>query len=112
MAETPADKTPADKIPADNETLHLSPAEGPDQLALSLGDLLPDANGNVVLFNDAGVTEMSIVSEKPVVDSGVVGQDLTAGVGDVAGMAYYSFDSGPTLYCPLDVHVSIIPETV
>lgn len=100
------------ETPIDSETLTPSSAEGPDQLALSLEDLLPDANGNVVLFNDAGVTEMSIISEKPVVDSGIAGEEVAAEVGNVAGMAYYSFDSGPTLYCPLDVHVSIIPETV
>ncbi len=100
------------ETPIDSETMILSPTEGLDQLALSLADLLPDANGNVVLFNDAGVTEMSIISEKPVVDSGIAGEQAATEVGDVAGMAFYSFDSGPTLYCPLDVHVSIIPETV
>ncbi|MDX1485894.1 MAG: hypothetical protein R3229_15595, partial [Alphaproteobacteria bacterium] len=89
MAETRADNTVPEA---------LSPSAG-EQLTLSLADLLPDAEGNVVLFNDAGVTEMSIVSEKPVVDSGVV-DDGAATSGDVAGMAYYSFDSGPTLYCP------------
>ena len=100
------------ETPIDSETLISSSTEVPDQLALSLEDLLPDANGNVVLFNDAGVTEMSIISEKPVVNSGIVGEQAAVEVGDVAGMVYYSFDSGPTLYCPLDVHVSIIPETV
>jgi hypothetical protein len=100
------------ETPTDSETLHLLSPEGPDQLALSLDDLLPDANGNVVLFNDAGVTEMSIVSERPVVDTGIAGEEVAADIGDVTGMAYYSFDSGPTLYCPMDVHVSIISETL
>ena len=100
------------ETPTDSETLHLSSGEGADQLALSLEDLLPDANGNVVLFNDAGITEMSIVSERPVVDSGIAGEEAATDIGDVTGMAYYSFDSGPTLYYPLDVHVSIISETV
>ena len=100
------------ETPADSENVVLFPAGGPDQLALSLEDLLPDANGNVVLFNDAGVTEMSIVSEKPVVDSGIAGEQAESEIGDVAGMAYYSFDSGPTLYCPLDVHVSIVSESI
>lgn len=100
------------ETPIDSETLIPSPTAGLDQLTLSLADLLPDANGNVVLFNDAGVTEMFITSEKPVVDSGIAGEQAAVEVGDVAGMAFYSFDSGPTLYCPLDVHVSIIPEIV
>jgi hypothetical protein len=99
--------------PAEDDGLTLASPLGDDVIALSLDDLLPDANGNVVLFNDAGVTEMSIVAERPVVDSGIAGEGagLSAGA-EVAGMAYYSFDSGPTLYCPLDLHVSIISETI
>jgi hypothetical protein len=100
------------ETPTESENLYLFSVEGADQLALSLDDLLPDANGNVVLFNDAGVTEMSILSERPVVDTGIAGEEAAADIGDVTGMAYYSFDSGPTLYCPMDVHVSIISETV
>lgn len=98
--------------PAGKESLSLSPPPGDDALALSIDDLLPDANGNVVLFNDAGVTEMSILSGRPVIDSGVVGDGASPEGGDMAGMAYYSFDSGPTLYLPIDIHVSIIPDTV
>ena len=99
--------------PADDIGLNLASPLGDDAIALSLDDLLPDANGNVVLFNDAGVTEMSILAERPVIDSGIAGAEMGAlGSADVAGMAYYSFDSGPTLYCPLDIHVSIIFDTV
>ena len=99
--------------PAENDGLKLASPLGDDTIALSLDDLLPDANGNVVLFNDAGVTEMSIVAERPVIDSGIAGEDAgMSGSTDVVGMAYYSFDSGPTLYCPLDLHVSIISDTV
>lgn len=99
--------------PAEDDGLKLVSPLGDDAIALSLDDLLPDANGNVVLFNDAGVTEMSILAERPVVDSGIAGEGAPASGGaDVAGMAYYSFDSGPTLYCPLDIHVSIIFDTV
>ena len=98
--------------PVDNELQDLDPLGiGQGQLALSLEDLLPDADGNVVLFNDAGVTEMAIVTEKTVVNSGIADNDATVEGGDVSGMVYYSFDSGPTLYCPVDVHISIIPET-
>lgn len=98
---------------AEDDGLKLASPLGDDAIALSLDDLLPDANGNVVLFNDAGVTEMSIVAERPVVDSGIAGEGAgTTGSADVAGMAYYSFDSGPTLYCPLDLHVSIISDTI
>jgi hypothetical protein len=98
--------------PTEKDVLKLALAPGDDALALSVEDLLPDANGNVVLFNDAGVTEMSIVSERPVIDSGIVAEETAALYGDVEGMAYYHFDSGPTLYCPLDIHVSIISDTV
>ena len=39
------------ETPADSENLVLPYAEGSDQLALSLEDLLPDANGNVANFD-------------------------------------------------------------
>ena len=80
-------------------------------LALSLDDLLPDAGGNVVLFNDAGMTEMAIMTEKPVIGSGIADDGTMVEGGDVTGMAYYSFDSGPTLFYPLDVSISVISET-
>ena len=95
---------------AENDGLKLSSPLTDDSIALSLDDLLPDDNGNVVLFNDAGVTEMSIHAERPVVDAGIAGEDAALGNAEVAGMAYYSFDSGPTLYYPLDLHVSIISD--
>ena len=98
--------------PVENESQDLDPIGlGQEQLSLSLADLLPDADGNVVLFNDAGVTEMTIVTEKTIVNSGVADDQASVEGGDVAGMVYYSFDAGPTLYCPVDVHISVIPET-
>lgn len=100
------------ETPGENEPLNLFAPGAADQLALSLEDLLPDANGNVVLFNDAGVTEMSIVTARAVVETGIAGEDAAPGAADVAGMAYYSFDSGPTLYCPMDVHVSIVSDHI
>lgn len=96
---------------AGGESLRIVPPEGGGEtLTLTLEDLLPDAHGNVVLFNDAGVTEMSIVTGKPVVAQGIAEAGAEADVGEVGGMAYYAFDSGPTLYCPMDVHVSIVSE--
>ena len=98
--------------PVENESQDLDPLGiGQEQLALSLEDLLPDAEGNVVLFNDAGVTEMAIVTEKTIINSGVADNDTSVEGGDVSGMVYYSVDAGPTLYCPVDVHISVIPET-
>jgi hypothetical protein len=99
-----------DLLDNESEDLFLA-GSGEGQLALSLVDLLPDADGNVVLFNDAGVTEMAIVTENAVVNSGIANDQAHVENGDVAGMAYYSFDSGTTLYFPVDVHVSVIPET-
>jgi hypothetical protein len=99
--------------PAEDDGLNLAAPLGDDAIALSLDDLLPDANGNVVLFNDAGVTEMSIIAERPVIDSGIAGEGAGTSCGaDVAGMAYYSFDPGPTLYYPMNLHVSIISDTI
>lgn len=77
-------------------------------MALSLADLLPDDHGNVVIVNEAGVSEVSIMSGSSLIGNGVADAHLSAGGMDVAGMAYYNFDSGVTLYLPQDVHLSVL----
>ncbi|HET9149555.1 MAG TPA: hypothetical protein VFO61_03655 [Alphaproteobacteria bacterium] len=87
-------------------------APGEDAVVLSLGDLLPDPHGDIVLLNDAGILSMAVVSDKAVVDTGVAEHHVTADGTDVAGMAYYSFEAGPTLYVPADMHFSLLPPVV
>jgi hypothetical protein len=78
-------------------------------VALSLADLVPDAEGEVVFFDESGLTEMAVFPDGRLLDQGIADSHVTAGGIDVAGMAFYSFDSGVTLYLPADIHVSVFP---
>ncbi|MGE0652723.1 MAG: hypothetical protein AB7P12_13390 [Alphaproteobacteria bacterium] len=78
-------------------------------VALSLADLVPDAEGEVVFFDESGLTEMAVIPDGQLLDQGIADPHVTVGGIDVAGMAFYSFDSGVTLYLPADIHVSVVP---
>jgi hypothetical protein len=78
-------------------------------VALSLADLVPDAEGEVVFFDESGLTEMAVIPDGQLLDQGIADSHVTVGGIDVAGMAFYSFDSGVTLYLPADIHVSVVP---
>jgi len=91
---------------------HAAPAVSEDAVVLTLNDLLPDPQGDIVLLNQAGTLEMAVVTDKRVVDSGVAEHHTTADGTDVAGMTYYSFESGPTLYVPSDLHVALINGSI
>jgi hypothetical protein len=79
-------------------------------VALSLADLVPDAEGEVVFFDESGVTEMAVIADGRLLDQGISDSHVTVGGIDVAGMAFYSFDSGMTLYLPPDIHLSLLPS--
>jgi hypothetical protein len=72
------------------------PEEGPPHLRL--GDLLQDANGEVVLYNDSRLPVMALDAAAGVVDQGQSGPHVTAAGDDVSGFRYLAFDNGLTLY--------------
>lgn len=69
-----------------------------EALALSLGDLLQDSNGEVVLFNNSGLPVLMLNAEAGVVEEGHSGPHVTAGGDDVSGFRFVSFDNGMTLF--------------
>ena len=73
-----------------------------EPLILSLEDLLPDVEGEVVLLAEDGLP-LSVVAEQPLTDSGIVEQHVTATGVDVEGLHYYSFENGLTLYSDIDI---------
>lgn len=77
-------------------------------LALRVDDLLPDAGGNIVMCDEAGIKELTILSGAMIVENGIAKTQFTDDGLDVSGMAFYSFDTGVTLYLPSDVHISIL----
>jgi hypothetical protein len=120
MSGPPASTTANDgtQAPADTQAA-VQPGASPataspaaDSMVLTLNDLLPDPQGDIVLLNHAGVLEMAVLTDKRVVDTGVAEHHTTADGTDVMGMTYYSFESGPTLYIPSDLHLSVLPHFV
>ena len=67
-------------------------------LELSLADLVQDAGGEVVLYNDSGLRALGLVSDALVVREGEASAHVTASGDDVTGFRYVSFANGLTLY--------------
>jgi hypothetical protein len=63
-------------------------------ITLSFADLLPDANGEIVIVSHGDSPQLSILTDRPVCDSGVADSHVTADGVDVAGWAYYTFEGG------------------
>jgi hypothetical protein len=76
--------------------------DGPAAMAaeaeLAMSDLVADANGEIVFFNDSGLRRLAIATEAAVVSNGRAGVHRTAAGQDVTGFRYLSFDNGLTLY--------------
>jgi hypothetical protein len=67
---------------------------------LVLADVVGDANGEVVVFNDSGLRTLAIRTEAAVTAEGRMQKHVTAGGEDVSGFSYVTFDNGVTLYYP------------
>ncbi len=97
----------ADLIDAVPEVLVMAPSDGVaspalETLSLALGDLLPDAAGEVVLMGGDEVP-LSIHAAEAVTAEGIADAHITAGGLDVTGLHFYSFESGITLYSLTDL---------
>lgn len=75
-------------------------AAGAAEAELALADLVSDANGEVVLFNDSGLRTVAIRAEAAVVAEGRAQKHVTAAGEDVSGFNYVTFGNGVTLYYP------------
>lgn len=99
----------ADLIDAGPEVLVVAPSDGVaspalETLSLALGDLLPDAAGEVVLMGGDDVP-LSIHAAEAVTAEGIADAHITAGGLDVTGLHFYSFESGITLYSFTDLMI-------
>jgi hypothetical protein len=75
-----------------------SSLEGAAEVELALADLMADANGEVVIFNDSGFRTLSLHSKLAVTADGKVQTHVTAGGEDVSGFHYVTFENGVTVY--------------
>ena len=82
----------------------MAPAD-PDALVIDLADLLPDGQGEVVLFADESLP-VRIATSEILTQSGIIDSHTTAAGVAVDGLHYYSFGNGLTLYSPMDIPIT------
>ena len=76
-------------------------------IKLALSDLLPDANGEIVVMNEGDDPDVSIETELRILDSGVSPAHLTAGGIEVGGMQFWVFEDGTRLYYAPGLSISL-----
>ena len=128
MSETKQQTQPSEEVPrmAESELLGLPVDPGepvvplivdhlegsasvvpePETIVLELGDLLPDALGEVVLFAGDDFP-VNILADRPLAESGIAPEHVTATGVDVTGLLFYSFEGGITLYSPNSLSISV-----
>jgi hypothetical protein len=74
------------------------PAAMAAEVELAMSDLVGDANGEVVFFNDSDLRRLLIATDAAVVADGRAGAHRTAAGQDVSGFRFVTFDNGLTLY--------------
>jgi hypothetical protein len=77
-------------------------------LILALDDLVRDANGEVVLFNDSGLRALALSTDAAVVGEGRAARHKTAAGEDVSGYRYVAFDNGLKLFFQPDLELLLV----
>ena len=67
-------------------------------VTLSLGELLPDSNGEIVIVNGGDDPQLQIVTELKLLESGVANDHLTESGLQVEGFNYWVFEDGTKLF--------------
>lgn len=76
-------------------------------LVLNLDDLLPDAGGEVVLSAE-DTTDISLVTDHAVIESGQASAHVTASGIAVDGFGYHMFDNGMTVFFTPDLALHVV----
>ncbi len=77
------------------------------RLDLSLNDLIQDANGEVVVFNNSNFRNLALTTNAQVIAEGQADSHVTAAGEDVSGFKFVSFDNGMTLYYEPHLEVTV-----
>ena len=81
-------------------------------IKLSLSDLLPDANGEIVVLNEGDDPQVAIETDLRVLDSGVSPAHMTAGGIEVGGMQFWVFEDGTRLYYSPGLSISVSQDAI
>ncbi|MGB8181440.1 MAG: hypothetical protein WCF13_03630 [Stellaceae bacterium] len=82
----------------------------PATLSLSLGDLIPDAQNEIVILDGSG-TDLAVVTENAVASHGITGNHVTVTGLDVSGFAYCTFEGGITVFYPATHQLIVTNDT-
>ena len=78
-----------------------------DALTLNLSDLLPDANGEIVILNEGDDPSLNIVTDLRLLESGIAESHVTDSGIDVKGLQYWVFEDGTKLYYSPGLSISV-----
>ena len=78
-----------------------------DQFSLNLTDLLPDANGEIVILNEGDDPCLNIVTDLRLLESGIAEAHITDGGIEVKGLQYWVFEDGTKLYYSPGLSISV-----
>ncbi len=78
-------------------------------ITLSVGDLLPDANGEVVIMGAGDPAHINLVTDQKVADAGVVESHVTLDGVDVHGLSYFELEGGLKLFYPSHLDIVVGP---
>jgi hypothetical protein len=81
-------------------------------VTLQLSDMLPDANGEIVILGDGADSHLSIVTELRLLETGIAAQHLTESGVQVEGLTYWVFEDGTTVYHSHDVTLHLDHQIV
>ena len=98
-------------VPAEPESPGLEsgrPEEAGADVELALADLVADANGEIVFFNDSGFGSLAIRTDRSVIADGRAGAHVTAAGDNVSGFQFVRFDNGLTLYFEPGLHLILL----
>jgi hypothetical protein len=106
-------KTEVPALTGDVEEQHAVQDQALDlTIQLALADLLPDANGEIVVMNEGDDPEVSIATELRILDAGISPAHMTAGGIEVGGMQFWVFEDGTRLYYSPGLSISLSHEQI
>ena len=76
-------------------------------VTLTLGELLPDSNGEIVIMNGGDDPQLQIVTELKLLEPGVAHDHLTESGLQVGGFNYWVFEDGTKLFYAPGLSVEI-----
>lgn len=82
------------------------------QFTLNLADLLPDANGEIVILNEGDDPCLNIVTDLRLLESGIAESHVTDGGIEVKGLQYWVFEDGTKLYYSPGLSISVEHQLV